>query len=121
MDLPPNGLAEVCLEDARSVITFRDGVGFECIEELATLARKCLDRTLPVFLDLTEVTFLDTSMIQLLLSLRESCHAKEVAFWLSPPDEKVMRYLNLAGFSDLYPAAREAVPARQVSLDTVAA
>jgi|SRR5438874_13384274 len=68
------------------------------------------DRPAAVHIDLTEVTFLDSSGIGVLISGLKAAQAADVGFRVDGPNAKVLDQLRITGLVDLFPVGPRRSP-----------
>ncbi len=100
------------LEDARLVRA--DGeIDVSSVDTLRRELDSALDKAATVFLDLSGVTFIDSTGLHLLLEARRSSAGSDWEFFLVRPSAVVQRLLHISGTADLLmngrPSAKRAV------------
>jgi anti-anti-sigma factor len=94
----------------RFVVTVRGEVDLATADRLWTELEPLLSAEAVVVLDGTEITFLDSSGLRVLLQAGNRAAADGAAFRLVAPQPAVQRVLELAGTAE-YLQTRESVPA----------
>ena len=82
------------------------------IELVRDRTAQCSSRQL--FLDLSGITFIDSSGLETLLELRDLCERRNVGFWIAQPSDPVRRLAALAG--ELYLLGDDFIDAPEPSL-----
>jgi anti-anti-sigma factor len=69
----------------------------------AAIARARQERPGPLDVDLSALTFLDSSGLQLIMELHRTCKAEECALTIGPGPRSVQRVFDLARVLDILP------------------
>ena len=77
-------------------------------EAEAAVAQARGERTDPLCLDLSELTFLDSSGLHLLLQVHQACRADGCALKVVPGPRSVQRVFDLAGVLEILPFTHDA-------------
>jgi anti-sigma B factor antagonist len=73
------------------------------------VARACADGARKIVLDLTGLTFIDSTGIRAFAASQVACRDRDVEFVLTPAQGSVRRVFEIAGLLDVLPFARVAI------------
>jgi anti-anti-sigma factor len=103
--VPPGQFGmSVQVEDARHVLALSGELDMASAPTLqAKVAELCADRPQAIVIDLSELTFLDSTGLRTILSAQSMCAAQACDFSLVPGRENIQRLFALTGLLERLP------------------
>jgi anti-sigma B factor antagonist len=92
-------------DDGALAVTLRGELDYTNAARVTEVIRAAIAGSAPklVLADLTEVTFLDSSGIGVLVNAMKAAHAASADFRVRGPNAKVLDQLRITGLVDLFP------------------
>lgn len=89
-----------------TVITVRGEVDVATSPQVAAVVAKVLTRhATDIVIDLTEVEFIDSTGLGMLVGAQRSCRSVGTKLGLAVRDQRIMRLLEITGLDSLFPTA----------------
>jgi anti-anti-sigma factor len=86
-----------------SVVTLAGEVDLDGSSQLRDVLLSCVETAPVTVVDFSEVAFLDSSGINVLISTHQAADSRGVSFRLAAPQQAVLRVLQLVGVDTLIP------------------
>jgi anti-anti-sigma factor len=95
--------------DGQVVVQIGGDVDLACIGALAEALGQALAPGIPVVVDCSKITFMDSSGLQAFVRARTAADRRGTAFRLTRVSKSVSRVLELSGTTSLFPIAPDSV------------
>lgn len=94
--------AESMTDDGSCVLAVAGEIDLDCADELVSRAQTCLDRGVPLTLDVSGIEFMDSSGLGALVRIRNEAAARELALIIANMTPRLDRLFQITGLLDAF-------------------